>query len=92
MGKRDSPKSELDTGVPVPGTFKLDHLQPFKLILLQKLSTFPTFILGAPISYYPRERKQLGLEMGKGIQSKVNETQGFQHLGHSNWTICSLSS
>ena len=28
--------------------------------------------------------------MGKGIPPKVNETQGFLTLGHSNWTICSL--
>ena len=28
--------------------------------------------------------------MGKGNSSKVNETQGFLTLGHSNWTICSL--
>ena len=28
--------------------------------------------------------------MGKGNSSKVNETQGFMTLWHSNWTICSL--
>ena len=28
MGKWVSPKNELDTGVPVPGASKLDHLQP----------------------------------------------------------------
>ena len=29
--------------------------------------------------------------MEKGIHttSKLNETEGFQYLGHSNWTICS---
>ena len=31
-----------------------------------------------------------GLEMRKGIPPTVSETQGFQYLGHSNWTICSL--
>ena len=28
----------------------------------------------------------------KGIHPKVNETQGFQYLGHQNWTIFSLLS
>ena len=72
------------------GTFKLDHLQPFKLILFHKFSISLTFILGGPISYYPRERKEgrsRGWKWGKG-----NETQGFLTLGHSNWTICSLLS
>ena len=40
MGKRESPKSEWDTGVSDLGAFKLDHLQPAKLILSQNLSTF----------------------------------------------------
>ena len=31
-----------------------------------------------------------GLEMRKGIPPTVSETQGFQYLGHSNWTICRL--
>ena len=47
------------------------------------------------ISYYPRERKKessRGWKWEKGIHTKVNETQGFQYLGHSNWTICSLFS
>ena len=58
MGKRDSPKSECDTGVSDLGAFKLDHLQPVKLILFKNISTFLSFILGGPISYYPRERKE----------------------------------
>ena len=58
MGKRDSPKSECDTGVSDLGAFKLDHLQPVKLILFKNISTFLPFILGGPISYYPRERKE----------------------------------
>ena len=46
--------------------FKFDHLQPFKLILLQKLSTFLPFILGRPIPYYPfKERREQGVKMGK---------------------------
>ena len=34
--------------------------------------------------------EQSGAE--KGNSPKVNETQGFPSLGHSNWTICSLLS
>ena len=30
--------------------------------------------------------------MGKGNSWKVNETKGFQYLGHSNWTVCHLIS
>ena len=33
----------------VPGAFKLDHFQPFKLILYQIFPTFLPFILGGPI-------------------------------------------
>ena len=40
MGKRESYKSEWDTGVSDPWAFKLDHLQPVKQILLQKISPF----------------------------------------------------
>ena len=44
------------SGVSVPGAFKLDHLQPVKLILSHNLSTFLIFLLGSPIPYYPRQR------------------------------------
>ena len=55
-----------------------------------KISTFLTFILGAPNSYYPRKRKKgnsRGWKWGKGNHTKVNETQGFSDhwafkLGH----------
>ena len=30
--------------------------------------------------------------MGKWNSSNLSETQGFEYLGHSNWTICSLLS
>ena len=69
------------------GAFELDHLLPVELNMFQKMSALLIFILESPIPYYPRER---GWRMRKGIHSKVNETQGFQYLGHSNWTICSL--
>ena len=57
MGKGNHPKVNGDTGVSVPVAFKLDHLQPVKLTLFQKCSTFLPFMLGGPISYYCRERK-----------------------------------
>ena len=76
MGKRDSSKSEWDPGVPVLGAFKLDHLQPVKLILFQKISIFLPFILGSSISYYPRERK-----MGKRDTSKSKRDTGVSVLG-----------
>ena len=34
--------------MPLPGAFKLDHLQPFKPILLSNVSNCFTFILGSP--------------------------------------------
>ena len=58
MGKGNHPKVNEDTGVSVPGAFKLDHLQPVKWILFQKKSTFLPFIMGGPISYYCREKKE----------------------------------
>ena len=82
MGKRESPKNRRDTGVSVLWAFKLDHLQPATLIFSQNISIFLPFILGAPISYYCRERKEgrgrpQGQNMGKGNHSKMNETQWF---------------
>ena len=40
----------------MPGAFKLDHLQPFKLIFFTNLSTFSLPCWEAN-SYYPREGK-----------------------------------
>ena len=57
LRKRDSPTSGWDTGASVLWVFKVDHLQPVKLILSQQFSNFLTFILGTPIIYYPGERK-----------------------------------
>ena len=65
------------------------------LLSLFCFKQFPPFYPGShnnPILYTEEGRKWQGLKMGKGIHSKVNETQGFLYLGHSNWTICSLLS
>ena len=51
MGKRrihPTPKMDETEGFhfQVPGAFKLDHVQPIKLLILRKFSIFFTFILG----------------------------------------------
>ena len=91
----NKPKKETSRVCELGAFFKLDHLQPVRLILSHKFSIFLSFILGGPIPYYPRERKKgssRGRKWGKGNHPKVNEKQGFLYLGHSNWTICSLLS
>ena len=75
MRKKDSPKNGWDTGVSVPGAFKLDHLQPVKLILSHTFSIILIFILGSPIPYYPREWK-----WEKGIRPNMVGTQRFLYL------------
>ena len=95
MGKRESPKSEWDTGVSVLGAFKLDHLQPVEPILSQKFSTFlPSYwevqFLNPPDSQRARERGKKVQGLRKGYPSKVNETQVFFTLDPSNWNIVSL--
>ena len=47
----------------------------------------PDLYTGEPISYYPRKGNEK-----KGFTQKIDETQEFLYLGHSNWTICSLLS
>ena len=91
--KREFFKSGRNQGLCVPGAFKLDHLQPVKLILLQKkvhLFTQPPIINHFLLVQREEGRKEQGLKIGKGNSSKVDETKGCVTLGHSNWTICSL--
>ena len=40
-------------------------------------------MLGSPIPYYPRRQNRR-----KGKTPRLDDTQVFQCLGHSNWTIC----
>ena len=73
----------------MPGAFKLDHLQPFKPILFWKIFNFFTFILGSPFLLPQRANN------GKReilATSNMDEAEGFQCLGHSNWITCSLLS
>ena len=58
-GKREITKNGWETGVSVLWAFKLSHLLPVELILLQHISIFMTFILGLPFLTTPeRGRKE----------------------------------
>ena len=59
-------------GVSVLGAFKLDHLQPVKLILFPNFSIILIFILGSPIPYYPRAKYEK-----KGFTQKWKRHGGF---------------
>ena len=51
-------------------------------------NNFPTsssLYWGSHFLLHPKE-----LKIKQGIHPKMDETQGFQYLGHSNWTLCSL--
>ena len=55
--KENSPEMNETKGYQcnaVPGAFKQDNLHLMKAILLKHFSTLLSFILGVPISYYPR--------------------------------------
>ena len=54
--KMEFSQPECESGISVPGAFKLDHLQPVEPNLFWKFSYYLTFILEAN-SYYPREGK-----------------------------------
>ena len=49
LGKGNShfPRKEWDSGFTMLGTFKMDHLHPFRPILLKQIFNFFTFILGS---------------------------------------------
>ena len=60
MGKWDSPRSEWDTGFSVPRAFKLDHLQPVKLILSQKFPHLFALHTGRTNSLLLRREEGMG--------------------------------
>ena len=68
----------------VPGAFKLYHLQPIEPLLFPNFCIFFTFILGGQFLLPLRANYQK-----KGIRPtpKLNGTEGFRCLGHTNWTI-----
>ena len=82
MKKWDSTKCEWDTRVPGHANWTISSL------LSQFCPRiFPTFNFYTGGSHF-----SLPQRVENGIHPKVNETQGFQCQGHSNWTICFLLS
>ena len=71
-------QSRWNTGVSVLWAFKLDHLQLVQLILFKNFYTFLPFILGGPIHYYPRERKE-------GNSRSWKWEKGIHHSPKSGW-------
>ena len=64
--------------------FKLDRLQPIKLISFQNifhLFTQPPIIINLIILGIEEVRKEQGLRIGKGKSSEVNVTKEFMTLG-----------
>ena len=82
MTKGNSPncRNEWYSRFPVPGAFKLDHLLAANFVL--KIFNFSHLYTGRPILF-----TQEGLLWERGILPipEMNETVGFQCLGHSNW-------
>ena len=83
MRKRNSPKNGWDTGVSVPGAFKLDNLQPVELILSMYFSIILVFILGLPFHITPESWK-----WEKGIHPKMDETQKFLYFKTGPYAAC----
>ena len=74
-----NPKSGWDRGFSVPGAFKLDHLQPFELILSQKIFIFFTFILGGQFLLPQRANMQ---------EREFSQLQNWiRHRGLGAWGI-----
>ena len=73
----------------MPEAFKLDNLKPFKPLLFLQFSIYLTFILGG-LFFLTQSAKR---EKGKIFSiPEMDEPGGYQGLGPSNWTICSLLS
>ena len=81
MGKGDSSnfKFEWDKGFPVPGAFKLDHLQPIKPLLFPNFYNSFTFILGGQFLLPQRANN------GKGEFSRLQNW--MRQRGLSTWGI-----
>ena len=70
----------------MPVAVKLDHLQLIKPLLFPNFYNFCTFILGGQFLLPQRANNR---KRGILTTSKLDDTDVFQCLGHSNWTICS---
>ena len=73
-GKMEFSQPGYESGISVPGAFKLDHLLIFKPILFPKFSNFFTFILGRPILITPERGR---LKMGKWNSPNLSVAQVF---------------
>ena len=77
-GKMEFSQPGYESGISVPGAFKLDHLLIFKPILFPKFSNFFTFILGRPILITPeRGRLKMGVRDAPIFKHEIHHT--FHH-------------
>ena len=82
-GKGNPPKVNKTQGFQYLGHSNWSIFCLLSWFLSKMFPTFDIDIVGPHFLLPQRE------ETGKGNQPKVDETQGFQHLGHSNQTNCS---
>ena len=61
------------TGVSDPGAFKLDHLQPVKMILSKKTFHLSTFHTGGSHFLLPQRERKRGSSWGRKRESPKNE-------------------
>ena len=67
------------------GALKPGHLHPVESLLFRQIFKFFHFHTGEPILITPEGQLS---EKGSLPIPKLDETEGFQCLRHSNWTIC----
>ena len=79
-GKMKFSQPESDTGVWVPGVFKLDHLQPVKPILFPKFYNFFTFKLGGQFLLPQRANngKREFTQLQKWMMQRIFSAWGIQ--------------
>ena len=85
MGKGNPPIIDETEGFQRLGHSNWTICSPLSPFCSENFPTFPLLYWEAN-SYYPKEGR---LKMGKGNPPTIDETEGFQCLGNSNWTICS---
>ena len=77
-GKMEFSQPEWETRISVALAFKLDHLQPVKLLLSQTISNFLTFILGSQFLLPQREK---GWKWENGILPTWVRNKDFSGFG-----------
>ena len=93
MGKKESPQIEWE--YETQGFLTMGHSNWTICSLLNWFCSkeFPPIYLlywERPFLITPERGRSRGWKWKKRNSLKVDETQGFLTLGHSNWTICSL--